>query len=149
MELLTGMESRLENSNSVILYVIRFISVCPLLSRYSSCASNTCVLLPFVFRGSYPRTFNICNSVVFPALSRPRNRSLACLFKSPKDASVSQTVGGDKCQRSCNSSPSAFVFWKFPDSELTPVDNPHIGELFVRQEMDIKVGAEVVGSLDY
>jgi hypothetical protein len=38
------------------------------------------------------RTFNICNSVVFPALSRPRNRSFACLFKSPSDARVSQTI---------------------------------------------------------
>ena len=37
-------------------------------------------------------TFNICNSVVFPALSRPKNRSFACLFISPRAERVSQTI---------------------------------------------------------
>ncbi len=37
------------------------------------------------------RTFNMCNSVVLPALSRPRNRSLACLFSRPREARASQT----------------------------------------------------------
>jgi hypothetical protein len=72
------MESRLEDSDSVILR-----------REFASAA---------VFRehasSSYQpqRTFNICNSVVFPALSRPRNRSFACLFISPRAERVSQTV---------------------------------------------------------
>ena len=37
-------------------------------------------------------TFNMCNRVVFPALSRPRNRSFACLLSRPKEARTSQTV---------------------------------------------------------
>lgn len=40
------------------------------------------------------RTFNMCKRVVFPALSRPRNRSFACLLRSPSDARTSQTVNG-------------------------------------------------------
>lgn len=40
----------------------------------------------------HQRTFSICNSVVLPALSRPRNRSFACLFISPRAERVSQTV---------------------------------------------------------
>jgi hypothetical protein len=33
---------------------------------------------------------SICRRVVFPALSRPRKRSLACLLRRPKDARTSQ-----------------------------------------------------------
>ena len=36
-------------------------------------------------------TFNMCKRVVFPALSRPRNSSFACLFRRPKEARMSQT----------------------------------------------------------
>ena len=39
----------------------------------------------------WKRTFNMCSRVVFPALSSPRNRSFACLFNKPRDASTSQT----------------------------------------------------------
>ena len=35
------------------------------------------------------RTFNIWSSVVFPALSRPKKSSFACLFISPRDARTS------------------------------------------------------------
>ena len=34
-------------------------------------------------------TFNMCSSVVLPALSRPRNRSLACLLRRPSEAKMS------------------------------------------------------------
>jgi hypothetical protein len=34
-------------------------------------------------------TFNMCSSVVLPALSRPRKRSLACLFNRPSEARTS------------------------------------------------------------
>jgi hypothetical protein len=34
-------------------------------------------------------TFNMCSSVVLPALSRPRNRSLACLLRRPSEARIS------------------------------------------------------------
>ena len=34
-------------------------------------------------------TFNMCSSVVLPALSRPRNRSLACLLRRPSEAKTS------------------------------------------------------------
>lgn len=34
-------------------------------------------------------TFNMCSSVVLPALSRPRNRSLACLLRRPSEARTS------------------------------------------------------------
>ena len=37
-------------------------------------------------------TFSICSSVVLPALSKPRNRSLACLLSSPREARTSQTM---------------------------------------------------------
>jgi hypothetical protein len=33
--------------------------------------------------------FNMWSSVVFPALSRPRKRSFACLFKRPREARIS------------------------------------------------------------
>lgn len=36
-------------------------------------------------------TFNICSNVVFPALSRPRNKSFACLLSRPRDERTSQT----------------------------------------------------------
>ena len=68
-------------------------------------------------------TFNICNKVVFPALSRPRNRSLACLFRSPKEARVSQTIGRELSV--CCSKTGAqrgMAGWL-----LTPVDDPHLG----------------------
>ena len=39
------------------------------------------------------RTFSICSSVVLPALSKPRKRSLACLLRSPREARTSQTIG--------------------------------------------------------
>ena len=49
------------------------------------------------------QTFNMCNSVVLPALSSPRKRSLACLFNRPSDARTSQTVQQvDPCQSICN-----------------------------------------------
>lgn len=35
--------------------------------------------------------FSMCSSVVLPALSRPRNSSLACLFARPRFARTSQT----------------------------------------------------------
>lgn len=35
-------------------------------------------------------TFNICKSVVLPALSRPRNKSFACLLRRPRDERTSQ-----------------------------------------------------------
>ena len=35
-------------------------------------------------------TLSMCRRVVFPALSRPRKRSLACLLSSPNEASTSQ-----------------------------------------------------------
>lgn len=41
-------------------------------------------------------TFNMCSSVVLPALSRPRKRSLACLLRSPSEARTSQTVEAPK-----------------------------------------------------
>ena len=34
--------------------------------------------------------FSMCNSVVFPALSRPRNKILACLLRRPSEARTSQ-----------------------------------------------------------
>lgn len=37
-------------------------------------------------------TFSICRRVVFPALSRPRKSSLACLFIKPSEERTSQTV---------------------------------------------------------
>ncbi len=36
------------------------------------------------------RTLSMCSRVVLPALSRPRKSSLACLLRSPKEASTSQ-----------------------------------------------------------
>lgn len=33
----------------------------------------------------------MCKRVVLPALSRPRNKSLACLFHNPKDESMENT----------------------------------------------------------
>lgn len=57
-------------------------------------------------------------TVVLPALSRPRKRSLACLFASPSWASMSQTV-----QRiSIHPLPPARAWFC-----LTPVDDPHGG----------------------
>jgi len=53
------------------------------------------------FEWLFKHTFNMCKSVVFPALSKPRNSNLACLFKSPREARTSQTVG----------STSASVVW--------------------------------------
>jgi hypothetical protein len=86
---LTGMESRLENSDSVVLRKEAYqrvsisIQACPLMTM--PCVEPRQKNPPH-------HTFNMCNNVVFPALSRPRNRSFACLFRSPKDARVSQTV---------------------------------------------------------
>lgn len=87
----------------------------------------------FQHPGLYPRTFSICNSVVFPALSRPRNRSFACLFRSPSDARVSQTVGRSMSASYPRDVPTACGH--FPDGLLTPVDNPHREELFERNRV--------------
>ena len=38
------------------------------------------------------RTLSMCSRVVLPALSRPRKRSLACLFIKPREARTSQTA---------------------------------------------------------
>lgn len=85
----------------------------------------------------------MCSRVVLPALSRPRKSSFACLFRSPKDASVSQTV------KKINISPLAtqvhLLFSKVPDSTLTPVDNPHVGQLCIRYRFGINVSKKVVG----
>jgi len=62
----------------------------------------------------------MCSKVVLPALSRPRKRSFACLFISPKDERTSQT--GSQIV-SC---------WDLSEKNayrrrvLTPVNNPHL-----------------------
>ena len=88
---LTRMESRLKNSDSIVLQdhknqQMSFAQDCKQICVHRRSVAN-CHGAPS------QRTFNICSNVVFPALSRPRNRSFACLFKSPSDARVSQTVG--------------------------------------------------------
>lgn len=47
-------------------------------------------------------TFNMCKSVVFPALSSPKNKSLACLLVSPKLARTSQTVQPQSTSAFCS-----------------------------------------------
>jgi len=89
---LTWMESRLEDSDSVVLrdrvhQQLAFIKECKQHCIYRAISSP-------LEGGRSQRTFNMCNSVVFPALSKPRKRSFACLFKSPSDARVSQTGRG-------------------------------------------------------
>jgi hypothetical protein len=84
------MESRLEDGDSVILRRTYDISSCPLPIKQQSTQHK---LLSTYISGYQARlTFNICNSVVFPALSRPKNRSFACLFISPRAERVSQTI---------------------------------------------------------
>lgn len=92
LEELTGMKGRLEDSDSVILREI-FALVAVVLSEHASSSSSPQPRLHSSDRYQPQHTFNICNSVVFPALSRPRNRSFACLFISPRAERVSQTVG--------------------------------------------------------
>ncbi len=60
-------------------------------------------------------TLSMCSSVVLPALSRPRNSSLACLFIKPSDARTSQTTKGV----------SGGLLTTL--RRLTPVDDPHGG----------------------
>lgn len=78
----------------------------------------------------HQRTFSICNSVVLPALSRPRNRSFACLFISPRAERVSQTV-----YTIPRISKLMFFPWRRRelrggrDAVLTPVDDPHAGQM--------------------
>lgn len=75
------------------------------------------------------RTFNICSSVVFPALSRPRNRSFACLFISPRAERVSQTVVRSGSAAVHNGSASGGLLRD--QLLLTPVDNPHTGQVMI------------------
>jgi hypothetical protein len=121
---LTRMESRLENRNSVILHDFQHQPI------FLSPSGTQPAVHPRrrsrgLGTGPRQRTFNICNSVVFPALSRPRNRSFACLFRSPSDARVSQTI-----EQITISSPSSLRLVSLRGSAnvlLTPVDNPHLG----------------------
>ena len=58
-------------------------------------------------------------TVVLPALSRPRKRSLACLFARPKLASMSQTAGVVSfIVHTCSLSDARCA-------GLTPIENPH------------------------
>lgn len=70
-------------------------------TRWPPCRSKKICLqistLCFVcFLGGFslfsPPTFSMWSSVVFPALSRPRKSSFACLFVRPSDWRTSQTI---------------------------------------------------------
>jgi len=108
-EQLTRVKSRLEDGDSVILHG----------SQYQPCASHPRRACQSSMQTAdledyeriHQRTFNICNSVVFPALSRPRNSSFACLFRSPSDARVSQTIE----QITISSPSSPRTHFPFPD----------------------------------
>lgn len=77
-------------------------------------------------------TFSMCSSVVLPALSKPRKRSLACLLRSPREARTSQTIGA-----TINSAPVSAgrkgEAWEASHAvavenarwQLTPVNNEH------------------------
>ena len=75
----------------------------------------------------------MCNKVVLPALSRPRKRSLACLFRSPREASTSQTVQvGASCQQMCFCNEGAIdIGYDRGSWALTPVDHPHVCDSLV------------------
>lgn len=87
--MLTGMKSRLKDCNSIVLYAPSHVSC------IHSDANNVYdVRAPLNNSRTglfFQRTFSMCSSVVFPALSKPKNRSLACLFISPRDERTSQT----------------------------------------------------------
>lgn len=105
---------------------------------------NTVILSPFVSKPSltplkYPEpTFNMCKSVVFPALSRPRNSSLACLFSKPSAESVSQTIAPSAYPSPNPSQTHPHPSCSLPEHNspakgkvkaLTPVDHPHAGRV--------------------
>jgi hypothetical protein len=90
---LTGVESRLEDSDSVIL---RNLYISAAVFEVEVGVAGLWQLAQEEVASQH--TFSMCNSVVFPALSRPRNRSFACLFNNPSDARVSQTRMPDNRQ---------------------------------------------------
>jgi hypothetical protein len=119
---LTRMESRLENSDSVVLY-----------NKAYQQWSNTPCLQAVIYASQssdrsarYQHTFNMCNSVVFPALSRPRNKSFACLFRRPREARVSQTVERTDVSLLSSLALDFQLHSEFWEQLLTPVDNPHL-----------------------
>ena len=73
----------------------------------------------------------MCSRVVLPALSRPKKRSLACLFRRPREARTSQT-GGRRGRISTKTSTYLCIDMKAGIRQvtgvaeiLTPVDDPH------------------------
>ena len=82
-------------------------------------------------RDPVPLTFNMCNNVVFPALSSPRKRSLACLLRRPRDARTSQTIGRPDVISFCSDhSRKSRELGRKESRRLTPVDDPHLLKAF-------------------
>lgn len=96
LDIRTGMKGRLKDSNSIVLQAqipSVYVPISDMWRQSVSGGSNSWQIcqIDLICRPKI-RTFNICNKVVFPALSRPRNRSFACLLRRPSEARVSQTV---------------------------------------------------------
>lgn len=85
------MECRLENRDTIVLHWLRrkvsltyFRGHTQVQSRWGRPSRFVILLIGF---GSH--TFNMCSRVVFPALSRPRNSSFACLLSKPREERTS------------------------------------------------------------
>lgn len=91
-DILTGVKSRLEDSDTVVLitllavvYAIHIVAQDdPISAHLISSRLVVSIDMGKLADVGADRTFSMCRRVVFPALSRPRKRSLACLLSKPR-----------------------------------------------------------------